>query len=105
LALSFWLKKLKPDGDFGQLAGDQRHGGFMDRVVEVFASTLKLDRAAISDETAPDNTPEWDSIAAMDLALAIQDEFGVKLGTRDILAMRSVGLVKKVLRAKGIADV
>jgi acyl carrier protein len=77
----------------------------MDRVVEVFASTLKLDRSAISDATAPDNTPEWDSVAAMDLALAIQDEFGLKLGTRDIMAMRSVGLVKQVLRAKGIADV
>jgi len=44
-------------------------------------------------------------LAAMDLAMAIQDEFGVKLTTRDIMAMRSVGLVRKVLRAKGIADV
>jgi len=77
----------------------------MDRVAEVFASTLKIGKDLISDETAPDNTPQWDSLAAMDLAMAIQDEFGVKLTTRDIMAMRSVGLVRKVLRAKGIADV
>jgi len=77
----------------------------MDRVAEVFASTLKIERSLISDDTAPDNTPQWDSLAAMDLALAIQDEFGVKLATRDILAMRSVGLVKKVLLSKGIDDV
>jgi acyl carrier protein len=105
LALSVLAGPLKPNGDFGPSDDDRQHGGFMDRVVEVFASTLKLDRAAISDETAPDNTPEWDSVAAMDLALAIQDEFTVKLSTRDILAMRTVGLVRKVLRSKGVADV
>jgi len=76
----------------------------MDRVAEVFASTLKIEKNLISDDTAPDDTPQRDSLAAMDLALAIEDEFGVKLTTRDILAMRSVGLVKKVLRSKGIDD-
>ena len=76
-----------------------------DRVAEVFASTLRIGRELISDETAPHNTPQWDSVAAIELALAIQDEFGLKLSTRDILAMRSVALVKQVLRSKGIADV
>ena len=76
----------------------------MDRVAEVFASTLKIEKNLISDDTAPDDTPQRYSLAAMDLALAIEDEFGVKLTTRDILAMRSGGLVKKVLRSKGIDD-
>lgn len=76
-----------------------------DRVAEVFAFTLNVDRECISDETAPHNTPQWDSLAAMHLAIAIQEEFAVKLTTRDILAMRSVALVKQVLRQRGVADV
>jgi len=59
----------------------------------------------ISDESSPDNTPRWDSTSAIDLTLAIEDEFNIRLTTKEITAMRSVGLVKKILTGKGVGDV
>jgi len=75
------------------------------RVENLFAEVLRIPAHTINDGSSPDNTPRWDSASAIDLALAIEDEFNVKLTTKEITAMRTVGLVKRILSAKGIADV
>jgi hypothetical protein len=36
--------------------------------------------------------------------VAIEDEFEVRLSTAEIISMRNVAIVKKVLTAKGVAD-
>lgn len=74
-------------------------------VHELFAAVLKIPADSISDETAPENTPRWDSLQSIALVLALEEEFGVALGTRDIAEMRNVGLAKAVLRRKGAAGV
>jgi len=75
------------------------------RVEKVFAEVLRLPREAITDASSRDNTPKWDSIAAIDLTLAIEDEFGITLTTEEIVTMRSIARVKQILNVKGIADV
>jgi acyl carrier protein len=75
------------------------------RVERVFADVLRIPIETINGESSPENTPRWDSTSAIDLALAIEDEFDVKLTTKEITAMRSVALVKKILGQKGVADV
>jgi acyl carrier protein len=73
-------------------------------VAVIFAGILKVDPSTINDESSPDNVPEWDSVAAMHLVAAIEERFGVVLSTREIMSMRTVGLVRSVLRKKGIDD-
>jgi|HubBroStandDraft_4_1064222.scaffolds.fasta_scaffold04915_2 acyl carrier protein len=75
------------------------------RVEKIFAEVLRLAPSSINDDTSPDNTPRWDSTSAIDLTLAIEDEFNIKLTTKEIMAMRSVALVKKILSGKGAGDV
>jgi acyl carrier protein len=75
------------------------------RVERVFAEVLGVSVDAINDQSSPENTPSWDSTSAIELALAIEDEFQVKLTTKEIMAMRNVALVKKTLTGKGVADV
>ena len=75
------------------------------RVEKLFADVLQVPIETISDESSPDNTPRWDSTSAIDLTLAIEDEFNIRLTTKEITAMRSVGLVKKILTGKGVGDV
>jgi acyl carrier protein len=60
---------------------------------------------AVNDAISPDNTPRWDSTSAIDLALAIEDEFNIRLTTKEIMAMRNIALVKRILAGKGVADV
>ena len=75
------------------------------RVARVFSEVLGIPADAITDATSPDNTPQWDSMAAMSLVVAIEDEFDVTLSTAEIIAMRDVSIVRRVLRTKGVADV
>jgi acyl carrier protein len=74
------------------------------RVAKVFSEVLGIPPDTITDDTSPDNTPQWDSMAAMTLVVAIEDEFDVRLSTAEIVSMRNVAIVKKVLASKGIAD-
>ncbi len=74
------------------------------RVAAVFAEVLEIPVESVTDETSPDNTPQWDSLQAMNLVVALEGAFNVKLSTKEILSMRTVGLARKVLRGKGVAD-
>jgi acyl carrier protein len=73
-------------------------------VGKVFSEVLRIPIESISDDTSPENTPQWDSLQAMNLVIALEAAFDVRLSTREIVSMRTVGLVRKVLRNKGIAD-
>jgi acyl carrier protein len=74
------------------------------RVAKVFSEVLGVSPDTITDATSPDNTPQWDSMAAMNLVVAIEDEFDVRLTTAEIISMRNVAIVRKVLTGKGVAD-
>ena len=74
----------------------------IDKLVQVFVDTLRIDATRISDETSPDNTPQWDSLATVKLAIAISEAFSTKLSNSDVMAMRSVGLIRTMLQRKGV---
>ncbi len=76
-----------------------------DRVIDVFAEVLQVPADELNDDSSPENTPKWDSLTNMNLVLAIEDEFSVRLSTKDIVSMRSIAIVKKVLREKDVAGV
>lgn len=76
-----------------------------DPVHGIFAAVLGIPLEQVSDATSPENTPRWDSLQSINLVLALEEEFGIALGTRDIAEMKTVGLVKKVLRRKGAAGI
>jgi acyl carrier protein len=76
-----------------------------DRLRDVFCEVLGLPPDRLSDATSPETTTEWDSLAAMNLVAALEETFGVELTTTEIMRMRSVGIAREVLRAKGVPDV
>jgi acyl carrier protein len=73
-------------------------------VGKVFSEVLRVPIESISDDTSPENTPQWDSLQAMNLVVALEAAYDVRLSTREIVSMRTVGLVCKVLRSKGFTD-
>jgi acyl carrier protein len=75
-----------------------------DRVTTIFAEVLGVPASGLNDDSSPDNTLNWDSVAAMSLVAAVEEAFGVELSTREIMSMRTIGLVRSVLRRKGVAD-
>jgi acyl carrier protein len=76
-----------------------------DRLLELFSKGLHAPVEELSDDTSPSNTPAWDSLAAMEMVALIEDEYDVRLKTSEIMRMRSIGLARTVLRAKGVEGV
>jgi acyl carrier protein len=76
-----------------------------DRLLEIFSEGLGVSADVLDDDSSPDNLVEWDSLAAMTLVALIEDTFAVSLSTRDIMKMRTIGLARSVLQAKGVAGI
>lgn len=73
-----------------------------DPLIQVFADVLELEPSTLNDESTPDNVDEWDSLAAMHLVAAIEESFDVRLSTKEIMKMYSIGLARQVLKEKGV---
>lgn len=71
-------------------------------VAAVFSEVLHVPVEIITDATSPENTPQWDSLQAMNLVVALESAFKIRFSTKEIVSMRNVGIVRKVLRAKGV---
>lgn len=73
-----------------------------DKLVALFADELEVDQSTLNDDSSPDTVESWDSLAAMRLVAAIESEFDVRLSTKEIMKMRSIGIARAVLREKNI---
>jgi acyl carrier protein len=73
-----------------------------DALILVFAEGLGVDPATLSEDSSPENTPEWDSLAAMTLVALIEEQFSVRLSTREIMKMQTIALARSVLSGKDV---
>ena len=74
-----------------------------DPLIQLFAEVLGVDPAELNDESSPDDVKEWDSLAAMKLVAAIEEKFNVRLSTKEILKMSTIGRARKTLQTKEVA--
>ena len=73
-----------------------------DQLLAVFSEGLEVPEDSLNNETSPENNESWDSLAAMNLVSLIEETFDVRLSTREIMKMRTIGIVREILRGKGI---
>jgi len=74
-----------------------------DALIQLFAEVLQVDPAELNDNSSPDNLKEWDSLAAMNLVVAIEEKFRIRLSTKEIMKMSTIGLARKTLQRKEVA--
>lgn len=75
-----------------------------DKLFELFSEVLEIPVEELNENTSPENTPQWDSLAAMMLIAAIENEFDVQLTTKEILKMSNIGAARALLKEKN-ADI
>lgn len=73
-----------------------------DKLINLFSETLNVDASIINDESSPDSLVNWDSLGAMSLVAAIEEEFDVRLSTKEIMKMVTFGLARQLLQDKGV---
>lgn len=66
---------------------------------DLLAQALKIDAAMVDDTTAPGLTPQWDSLAHMNLILAIEENLGRQLDAGAIVAIASLQDIENLLQA------
>ncbi len=74
-----------------------------DSVTRIFSETFGINPGEVTDELSPANFPKWDSLKSILLMALLQKAFSVEFSASEIIAMRSVGLIRRVLRRKGLS--
>ena len=74
-----------------------------DDLIQVFAEVLEVSPAELNNESSPDNVKQWDSLSAMKLVTAIEEKFNVRLSTKEIMKMSTIGRARKILQNKQVA--
>jgi acyl carrier protein len=69
---------------------------------DIVAKALKVPPASISDESSPETLRRWDSLRHLELMTAIEDAFGVRFSTSEIMRAQSIGHIRQLLREKGV---
>lgn len=67
-------------------------------IEEVIADTFRISRGAVVDTLAFNGIPEWDSLAHMDLMLALEATYGVTIDEDRMLELTTVRAIREFLR-------
>ena len=72
-----------------------------DRVATVVSKVLGIAIEQVDEDDTPATVKSWDSLAHINLTLALAAEFGVKISPEDAAEMMSIRAIRQVLRTKG----
>lgn len=74
------------------------------RIEDLFREACNQPSMEVRDEATNESLPGWDSLAHVNLLLAVEREFRVRFTVPEMLELSSVGGLKALLRAKGVGD-
>ena len=67
---------------------------------EVILKQLNLDDFDLKDETTAPEVPGWDSLNHINIILAVEERFNVKFKSYELLRLKCVGDLQKMLDSK-----
>ena len=73
------------------------------KVEQLLADVLQIPVTEVTDQLAMTDLDVWDSLKHIELIASLEEQLNVQLSFDDIVAMRSVGDIKRVLSSKGVA--
>ena len=67
----------------------------------IFEDVLDLDETpSLTDETTANDIEEWDSLAQIQLVVAIEKEFTIKFTAKEMISWRNVGEMVDTIQSK-----
>jgi acyl carrier protein len=73
----------------------------VNRLTRVFQDTFDNDSIVLADTTTANDIDEWDSLSHIMLVLAVEQEFGLRLGAAEVGKLANVGQMIKLLTTRG----
>lgn len=74
-----------------------------ERLKEIFAKVFLIDQNEVNDKLARRDLEEWDSMGHLMLISEIESAFNVFINDDDIVKIKTLRDIKKVLRKLGVA--
>ena len=72
-------------------------------VENLLSEVLQISPSLITEDLKMKEVEAWDSLKHMEIIVSLEQNFGIQLSFDEIVAMQSVGEIKRVLRDKGSA--
>lgn len=72
------------------------------RYNEIFKKVLLINDEKLNDELSVMSLDNWDSVAQMQLILALEDEFNIMIETEDMVELTSYQVGKIILQKYGV---
>ena len=67
---------------------------------EIFQDVFLTDDIELRPELSAKNVPGWDSFKQIDIILAVEEKYRIKLNTRELDSLHNVGDLVRVIAAK-----
>lgn len=74
----------------------------MDKIFELLADILEKDPSDFHQDSTNDDFVEWDSVATINLAVALEEAYEVSLTAEDVEAINSVRSIVDILGKYGV---
>lgn len=72
------------------------------RIQKILSSVFTAHVGRFEDSCGPNEIFQWDSLNHLNLVMAINNEFGIQFGFEEMLALKTVGDIKKILKKHNI---
>ena len=59
-------------------------------IIETFEDILDVKKGTVSLETTSSDIDQWDSVATVNIIVALEEEFGIKFKLKDIQTVKTV---------------
>ena len=69
-----------------------------EKISEILITVFKISESDSIKDLSMDKVPSWDSLTHMDLIVAIEDEFNIRLSGDDIADMLSFGAIRNTVK-------
>lgn len=73
-----------------------------DRIKTVLADVLRLPVAVIPDDASVETLPAWDSLAHLEIMLALETQLGVRFPAEAMARLTSIGAIEEYLLPLGV---
>lgn len=70
------------------------------KLKKIFAKIIGVKETSIKSNTSPKNTKKWDSLAHMNLIMALEKQFKIKFTDDEITEMLTYELIKEIIKNK-----
>ena len=75
-----------------------------DKLRLLLAKVFGVSAECVNDNTSPQTMPAWDSLATVNMVVALEQHFGCTFSLEEMVQLGSVGAIRRLLAAKGITE-